>query len=61
MRYTTKTEYGLVCLAHVARHPQGDSMTIKEIAEKEQFSSAYIEKIFQSLRAANIVLSHSGK
>lgn len=61
MRYTTKTEYGLVCLAHMARHPAGESLTIKEIAEKEQFSSTYIEKIFQSLRAANIVVSHAGK
>ena len=61
MRYTTKTEYGMVCLAHMARHAAGDSLTIKEIAEKEQFSASYIEKIFQSLRAANIVLSHSGK
>lgn len=61
MRYTTKTEYGLVCLAHIARHNAGDCLTIKEIAEKEQFSPTYIEKIFQSLRAANIVVSHPGK
>ena len=61
MRYTTKTEYGVVCLTHLARHTSGDSLTIKEIAEKEKFSSAYIEKIFQSLRAANIVVSHAGK
>lgn len=61
MRYTTKTEYGLVCLANLARHAPGESLTIKEIAEKEQFSSTYIEKIFQSLRAANIVVSHAGK
>ena len=62
MRYTTKTEYGLVCLAHMARHTASDGpLTIKEIAEKEQFSPTYIEKIFQSLRAANIVISHTGK
>lgn len=61
MRYTTKTEYGLVCLAHLARQGVGESLTIKEIAEKEQFSPAYIEKIFQGLRDADIVLSHSGK
>lgn len=61
MRYTTKTEYGLVCLANIAKHPVGESVTIKEMAEKEQFSPTYIEKIFQSLRAANIVVSHPGK
>ena len=61
MRYTTKTEYGLVCLVYIARKGSKGSVTIKEIAEKEQFSPAYIEKIFQGLRVANIVLSHPGK
>lgn len=61
MRYTTKTEYGLVCLAHMARHASQGPVAIKEITEKEHFSPAYIEKIFQSLRSAHIVTSHPGK
>lgn len=61
MRYTTKTEYGLVCLVYMARHGTNGSVTIKEITDKEHFSPAYIEKIFQILRAANIVVSHVGK
>lgn len=61
MRYTTKTEYGMVCLAYMARHTEEGYATIKEIVEKEHFSPTYIEKIFQSLRAANIVASHPGK
>ncbi len=60
MRYTTKTEYGLVCLVYLARHAPEGSVTVKEIAQKERFSAAYIEKIFQVLRAANIVDSHAG-
>ena len=61
MRYTTKTEYGLVSLAHLARKTFGDSLTSKELAETEKFSPTYIEKIFQGLRAAGIVTSHAGK
>ena len=63
MRYTTRTEYGLVCLAYMARHASANSnsVAVKEIAEKEHFSPTYIEKIFQGLRAANIVVSHAGK
>lgn len=64
MRYTTRTEYGMVCLAHMARKflDNGNSIvTVKEIAEKERFSITYVEKILQSLRAANIVVSHQGK
>ena len=54
MRFTTKTEYGLVCLTYMARHSNGEMhpITIKELVGAEDFSAAYIEKILQSLRAA---------
>ena len=58
MRFTTKTEYGLVCLIYMARHWKGEMhppITIKELVSAEDFSPAYIEKILQSLRAAKIV------
>mgnify|MGYP001582118447 CR=1 FL=1 len=61
MRFTTKTEYGLNCLAHIARQMPGEMVTIKDIAQKEHFSIPYIEKIFQRLRSAHIVVSHQGK
>ena len=57
MRFTTKTEYGLVCLIYMARHVdgQGNPITTKELVGAEDFSVTYIEKILQSLRAAKIV------
>ncbi|MBI1978347.1 MAG: Rrf2 family transcriptional regulator [Candidatus Omnitrophica bacterium] len=61
MRFTTKTEYGLVCLIYMARKSPGQSVTIKEIVKTERFSATYIEKILQKLRTANIVISHQGK
>lgn len=61
MRYTTKTEYGLVCLAHMARRNTQGAVTVKEISEKENFSPDYIEKILHTLRSADIVRSHQGK
>ena len=61
MRFTTKTEYGLICLIYMARNPSTDMVTIKEIVQKEGFSATYIEKILQKLRAKNIVVSHQGK
>lgn len=60
MRFTTKTEYGLVCLIYMARHTSADLVTIKEIVKKERFSPTYVEKILQKLRSANIVVSHQG-
>ena len=62
MRFTTKTEYGLVCLIYLARHQNTDhTVTVKEIVKSERFSASYTEKILQKLRAAHIITSHQGK
>ena len=63
MRFTTKTEYGLVALMYMARHEQNRKSvpcTIKELSGAEEFSPTYTEKILQSLRAAGIVTAHHG-
>lgn len=63
MKFTTKTEYGLVCLIHMARC-YGESpklVTIKDIVDKEKLSWTYLEKILQRLKAAGIVVSYQGK
>ncbi|HTL47287.1 MAG TPA: Rrf2 family transcriptional regulator [Verrucomicrobiae bacterium] len=62
MRFTTKTEYGLVCLIYMAKHSEMkfDPITIKELVRAEQFSQAYTEKIMQSLRNADIVRAQHG-
>ncbi len=61
MRFTTKTEYGLICLTYMARNSSSDLVTVREIVKKERFSATYLEKILQKLKAANIVISHQGK
>ena len=60
MRFTTKTEYGLVCLVYMVRHGSLNPVTVKDIVRDEQYPSAYIEKILQSLRLAGIVSSRQG-
>ena len=60
MRFTTKTEYGLVCLIYLARNYPAHLVTIKDIVKEERFSLPYIEKILQRLRSANVVVSHPG-
>ena len=61
MRYTTKTEYGLICLTYLANNPNKKVVNLSEIIQNEHFSHTYIEKIMQNLRASNIVKSHQGK
>ena len=60
MRYTTRTEYGLICMIYMANHRAASWITIKELAKQENYPVAYIEKILQALRQANLVLSHQG-
>ena len=61
MRFTTKTEYGLVCLVNMARQPQDAIKTVRDLVKSEHYSIAFTEKIFQKLRQAHIVTSHQGK
>ena len=60
MRFTTKTEYGLVCMAYIAKHSETGRVTIREIAQQENYPVPYLEKILQALRQAKLVISHAG-
>ncbi len=62
MKFTTKTEYGLICLIYMAKHSdlKMDPITTKEVVNAEHFPEAYTEKIFQSLRIAKIVTALHG-
>jgi len=60
MRYTTKTEYALICLSFMVKNSKGQPVTIKQIANVELMPIPYLEKIFQKLRAADIVKSIQG-
>ena len=60
MKFTTKTEYGLVCMIYMARHADRGWLTIKEIAAHENYPVPYLEKILQALRQAKLITSHQG-
>ena len=62
MRFTTKTEYGLICLVYMARRADLtlDPVSIKELVTAEQYSQTYTEKILQHLRSAKIVAAQHG-
>lgn len=60
MRYTTRTEYGLICMIYLAKHSVANNVTIKELAAQENYPVPYIEKILQALRHAGLVTSQQG-
>ena len=60
MRFTAQEEYGLRCLLQMARNEQG-SLTIREIAEREGLSQAYVGKLMRVLRQSGLVSSTRGQ
>ncbi len=60
MRYTTRTEYGLICMSHLARMPDDQWVALSEIANEEHYPVPYIEKILQSLKHAGLLASQTG-
>jgi Rrf2 family protein len=60
MKITAQEEYGLRCLLQLAKSPQGQVVSVKEIAAKEGLSSAYVEKLLRILSKAGLVHSVRG-
>ena len=60
MKITAQEEYGLRCLLQLARSPQSQIVSVKEIAAKEGLSSAYVEKLLRILSKAGLVHSVRG-
>ena len=60
MKITALEEYGLRCLLQLARGPQGQLVSVKEIARREGLSTAYVEKLLRLLARAGLVHSMRG-
>ena len=60
MKITAQEEYGLRCLLQLARMPEGQLVSVKEIAGRESLSSAYVEKLLRLLAQSGLVHSVRG-
>ena len=58
MKFSTKAEYGLRAIVHLAKTTKPVSLAF--IAKKEGLSLAYLERIFAKLKKAQIVKSFKG-
>jgi Rrf2 family protein len=61
MKITAQEEYGLRCLLKVAQEPNGNSLTLNEIAASEGLSVPYAAKMLSVLRQAGYVDSTRGR
>ena len=60
MKITAQEEYGLRCLLQLAKAPQGQVVSVKEIAAKEGLSGANVEKLLRILAKSGLVHSVRG-
>ena len=59
MKFSTKAEYGLRAIVHLDKAGK-QSVSLALIAQKEKISLAYLERLFASLKKANIVKADKG-
>jgi Rrf2 family transcriptional regulator, cysteine metabolism repressor len=60
MMFSTKAEYGVRVMAHLARHDGDRPVSLGSIAEAEGLPLAYLEHLVQRLRRAGLVESRRG-
>jgi Rrf2 family transcriptional regulator, cysteine metabolism repressor len=60
MMFSTKAEYGIRVMAHLARSDAGKPISLGSIADAEGLPLAYLEHLVQRLRKAGLVESRRG-
>jgi len=60
MKLSTKGRYAMVALADIALCPEGELVTLGEVAERQSISLPYLEQLFVKLRRAELVTSVRG-
>jgi len=58
MKFSTRAEYGLRAIVHLAKTTK--PVSLASIAKKEGLSLAYLERIFAKLKKAELVKSFKG-
>src|SRR2546423_14633021 len=60
MMFSTKAEYGIRIMAHLAAHDGDGPVSLSAIADAEGLPLAYLEHLVQRLRKAELVESTRG-
>lgn len=61
MRISTKGRYALRMMLDVAQHAQGGTVSLRDIAERQQVTTKYMESIMALLLREKLVMSVRGK
>jgi len=60
MRLSTKGRYAVMAMVDLAQHGAGESISLAEIAERQEISLSYLEQLFAMLRKGGLVKSVRG-
>ena len=60
MKLSTKGRYAMVALADIALQPEGNLVSLSDIAERQSISLPYLEQLFVKLRRSELVSSVRG-
>ena len=61
MRLTTRSEYALLALIHLARQPRGTLVSVQAIASSQDIPPKFLEQILLTLKRARYVRSQRGQ
>lgn len=61
MRLTTRSEYALLALIHLARQPKGEYVPVPSIAESRDIPAKFLEQILLTLKRGRYVRSQRGQ
>jgi len=61
MKLTTRSEYGLLALIHLARHYGGEGISVRDIAAAQAIPVQFLEQLMLILKRAGYVRSMRGR
>ena len=61
VKLTTRSEYALLALIHLARHGRQDYLSVDSIAQARRISPKFLEQILLTLKRAHYVRSMKGQ
>jgi len=60
VRLSTKGKYGVAAMYELSTHYDQKSVSLKEIAQKQDYSVAYLEQLFSTLKKERLITSQRG-
>ena len=61
MKFSAQEEYGLRCLLQIARHGEGNGLTIPQVSQAEGITETYAAKLLRILRTGRFLKSARGQ